>query len=275
MEIINRIFIVSVVAAAAFLCCGCNTNAYDYDYLPVEEEQGDPDGKQEETEKVKEYTISGYEAFETDVKELSSICFNKASDGLYAVSDEGKVYEIGFDGKTKSVLYGKSNHDWEGVEFSGKEILLMDEGESALYKLQDGDISRIAEIKIPDGGEKNKGPEGIMCVKDTVFVGNQCSPTRIVKYCLTAGKVCGYFDVKFVSKYISDLCYDKTDNTMWIVDSKGPAFYHSTLDGKLIATYKIPFVNQAEAIAVDRTKGIVWIGCDTSSKLYRIKLPQS
>ena len=268
MEIINRYLFVSVVAAAACLCCGCNTNAYDYDYK-TEEEQ-----RQEGTGDAEEYTISEYEAFETDVKELSSICFNKASDGFYAVSDEGKVYEIGFDGKTKSVLYSKSNHDWEGVEYDGKEILLMEESESALYKLQSGDISRIAEIIIPDGGEKGKGPEGIMCVKDTVFVGNQCSPTRIVKYCLTTGKACGYFDIKFVSKYISDLYYDKTDNTMWIVDSKGPAFYHSTLEGKLIATYHIPFVDQAEAIALDRAKGIVWVGCDTSSKLYRIKLPK-
>ncbi len=256
----------SVVAVAACLCCDCNTNAYDYDY------QTEDEGRQEGTGDAEEYTVSEYEVFETDVKELSSICFNKASDGLYAVSDEGKVYEIGFDGKTKSMLYDKSNHDWEGVEFSGKEILLMDESESVLYKLQDGATSRIAEIKIPDGGEKGKGPEGIMCVKDTVFVGNQCSPTRIVKYCLTTGKVCGYFDIGFVSKYISDLYYDKTDNTMWIVDSKGPAFYHCSLSGKLIATYNIPFVKQAEAIAIDHTAGIAWIGCDTTSNLYKIKI---
>lgn len=105
---------------------------------------------------------------------------------------------------------------------------------------------------------------------DIAYIGNQGSPTRILKYNIRTSGTAGWFDINFVSKYISDLCFDPVDNTMWIVDSKGPAFYHCSLDGQLIATYNIPFVKQAEAIAVDHAAGIVWIGCDVTSKLYEI-----
>lgn len=249
------------MAAAALLCCGC---LKDNSYTPPEQHEQEQGG-------AKEYTISTYDTFSTGVKELSSICFNASSDGFYAVSDEGKVYELGLDGKTRAVLYDKSGHDWEGVEFNGKDILLLEESESALYRLEGGSVSLISKIDIPGGGVSGKGPEGLMCAKDTVFVANQASPTRIVKH-RPAGTVYGYVDISFVSKYLSDLCYDPIDNTMWIVDSKGPAFYHCTLDGKLIATYNIPFVKQAEAIAIDHKGGIAWIGCDTTSNLYRMKI---
>ena len=254
------------MAAAALLCCGCvEDNAYSASDSGQEQEE-------EQSQTAAVYTISEYQAIATDVEELSGICFNAAADGFYAVGDEGSVYEIGFDGKTRSLLYDKGNHDWEAVETYGSSILLMDESESTLYSLDGGVLKTISVIDIPDGGVSGKGPEGIMCVGDVVYVGNQTSPTRIVRYSLTEKTDKGWFDIKFVKKNISDLFYDKTDNTMWTVDSKGPEFYHSTLDGKLIATYKIPFVDQAEAIAIDHENGTAWIGCDTSSKLYKINI---
>lgn len=255
------------MVAAALLCCGCLGDEPFVSDNPHEEQQDD-----QSRQKAEVYTITEYQILKTEVPELSSICFNAKADGFYAVGDEGGVYELGLDGKTRSVLYTKGNHDWEGVELRGNSILLIDETESVLYSLEGGSLNKISAITIPDGGASGKGPEGIMCVGDVVYVGNQASPTRIVRYSLTEKATKGWFDISFVSKYISDLYYDQTDNTMWIVDSKGPAFYHSTLDGKLLATYKIPFVDQAEAIAIDHKGGIAWIGCDTSSNIYKINI---
>lgn len=254
-----------MAAVAALVCCGCQPDK-KFDDVPSQEEHT------ESGEQPREFTISAYESFQTEVKELSSLCFNQAGDGFYAVGDEGSVYEIGRDGKTRKVLYNKDNHDWEGVERHASGILLMEETESALYRLSSGELTLVAEIPIPGGGASGKGPEGIMCAGDVVYVGNQSQPTRIVKYDLAEGMTVGQFDIKFVKKYISDLFYDPVDKTMWVIDSKGPAFYHCTLEGVLLATYNIPFVDQAEALVIDHTAGIAWVGCDTSAKLYKIPI---
>lgn len=256
----------SVMAAAALLCCGClSDNSYA---APQQEEQ-----EQSESAGAKVYTIKApYATYETEVPELSSICLKPSSDGFFAVGDEGEVFELDLHGRTVSRLREGDGHDWEGVDCRGDDIFLMEESESALYRLSGGNLSEVAKIRIPDGGVSGKGPEGLMIVGDIAYIGNQASPTRIVKYSLEESKTCGYFDIGFVKKYISDLCFDPVDNTMWLVDSKGPAFHHCSLDGKLIATYNIDFVEQAEAIAIDHGSGTVWIGCDVTSKLYEIKV---
>lgn len=262
------------MVAMAFLCCGCLSDAYRIITEETKKESPSEDKPEDnpQTGGVKEYSCTPAGIFGTEVKELSSICFNAAGDGFYAVSDEGNVYEIGLDGKTRKTLYSQANHDWEAVDVIGDNIYLMEETESSLYKMSSGKLTLVSRIEIPGGGASGKGPEGMMCVQDIVYVGNQASPTRIVKYSLKMGKTDGYFDIDFVSKYISDLCYDSVDKTMWLVDSKGPSFYHCTLDGKLIARYNIPFVKQAEAIAIDHAAGIAWIGCDSTSNLYKIKI---
>lgn len=254
------------MAAAVFVCCGCLA---DEAYVDNPEEQ---ERQPEDPVTAKYYTITGYESFSTEVGELSSLCLNQKKDGLYAVGDEGEVFEIGFDGKTRKILMKKGGHDWEGVDCHGSDLLLMEETESTIYKLSGDRISMVAKIDIPGGGASGKGPEGIMCMNSLVYIGNQAQPTRIVKYNMAQNKTEGWFDVKFVSKNISDLCYDPVDNTMWVIDSKGPAFYHCTLEGTLIATYQIPFVEQAEGLAVDHAQGIAWVGCDKTSKLYKIKI---
>ncbi len=260
----SKTICLSVLAAAVFVCCGCLTDKAYFDPSNETEEQG--------SSAAKDYTITGYESYATEVGELSSLCLNQKKDGLYAVGDEGEVLEIGFDGKTRKVLLKKDGHDWEGVDCHGNDIILVEETESSIYKLSGGRLSLVAQIDIPGGGVSGKGPEGIMCVGDTVYVGNQAQPTRIVKYNLAKSGIEGWFDIGFVSKYISDLCYDSVDNTMWVIDSKAPAFYHCTLGGALIATYHIPFVAQAEALAIDRASGIAWVGCDKTSILYRIPI---
>lgn len=268
MEIAKtKIICLSVMAAAVFVCCGCLT-----DKAYVVDSSKETEGQPQIPSTAKDYTVTGYESYATEVGELSSLCLNQKKDGLYAVGDEGDVFEIGFDGKTRKVLMKKGGHDWEGVDCSGNDIILMEETESSIYRFSGDELSLVAKIDVPGGGVSGKGPEGIMCVNDMVYVGNQAQPTRIVKYNMAESQTDGWFDIGFVSKFISDLCYDSVDKTMWVIDSKAPAFYHCTLDGTLIATYHIPFVTQAEALAVDHASGIAWVGCDKTSKLYKIPI---
>lgn len=222
---------------------------------------------------IADYRLTQYSVYQTGVSELSSLCFNLKRDGFYAVSDEGKVFELSLDGSTRSVLYNGNAEDWEGIDTDGKTIYLMEETKSAVYTLSGGKPSKLASITIPDGGAKGKGPEGIMYANGILYVGNQAEPNRIVKYSVAEKKALpGYTDIAFVYKYISDLCYDETDNTMWIIDSKARAFYHSTLDGELLATYHIDFVEQAEALVIDHERSCAWVGCDITAKLYKIPI---
>lgn len=257
------------MAAAALGCCGCLS---DNSYIPFTPDEEDTERK-EQPAAPQTYDISAAAAvYQTKVSELSSICLKSSPDGFYAVSDEGDVFELDMEGKTVSRLYSKGNHDWEGIDCSGTDIYLMEESESALYRLSSGQLTKVAVTRIPGGGVSGRGPEGLMIDGDIAYIGNQESPTRIVRYSLKESKQLSYYDVSFVRDFISDLCLDPVDNTMWIVDSKGEAFYHCSLDGQLIATYNIPFVKQAEAIAVDHANSLVWIGCDVTSKLYKIEI---
>lgn len=249
------------MTALAFLAWGCLED--NEVHIPV----ADP-----EDGKPKEYIISDYKYYNTEVTELSSLCFNNAKDGFYAVSDGGLVFEIGLDGSTRKVLFNDGAYDWEGIDTDGSTIYLMEETKSRLYTLKDGELKEFATVVIPDGGAAGKGPEGIMLAGDIMYVGNQDLPKRVVKFSLKEKKSLGHFDLACVSKFISDLHYDKTDNTMWIMDSKGFQFYHCTIEGELLATYKIPFVQQGEALVIDHERKCAWVGCDISAKLYQIPI---
>ena len=70
---------------------------------------------------------------------------------------------------------------------------------------------------------------------------------------------------------IAGLCYDPEADLLWVTDSEMFKIFLCTTDGELIATYDIPFIENAESICVDRARGCVWVGSDEdSSKIYKI-----
>jgi uncharacterized protein YjiK len=152
------------------------------------------------------------------------------------------------------------------------DIYVVDEAEMTVYQLSAaGDaITEVVKITI-EGAQNNRGLEGITLGRDTLYIVNQGSPTRLFKYCLTS-RTLNYLDITG-SGYLSDICYDETDDTLWIVDSKNREVTRRDRQGKMIGEpLPIPYVDQAEGIVVDREKGLLWIGCDTTSKLYKVKI---
>jgi uncharacterized protein YjiK len=91
-----------------------------------------------------------------------------------------------------------------------------------------------------------------------------------LKYSLSTQSI-AYIDVSFATN-LSDVCYDDTDNTLWIVDSKSKNVFHCNLSAQVISTQPIAYITQAEGIAVDRETGYMWICCDSSSKIYKVKI---
>jgi uncharacterized protein YjiK len=131
-------------------------------------------------------------------------------------------------------------------------------------------ISEITKI-IVDGGISNKGIEGLTYGNDTLYAVNQESPTLLIKYSLKSKKEVSRIQVSFAG-YLSDICFDSSDNTLWICDSQLKKIYHCSLNMQVLGSQSIDFIAKAEALVINRTAKIAWIGCDQTGNLYRVKL---
>lgn len=266
MEIISR-YLGSLLAAAAVVVtlCGCAKAPYRTDPEVPNGGGGGP----------VDVTLTDYREFQTGVTELSGLCFNAVGSGFYAVSDRGGLYEINLEGGTVRELLSSGN-DLEAValDSKGSVIYAVDESTGEILTLS-GDgyktAGLLATVSIPGGGKKNRGPEGMAFHDGKLILANQAEPTVLVDFSIAEKKITAERTVTFAT-YLSDICYDQTDDTLWILDSKGPAVYHCKQDLTLLGTYRIPFVAQAEGLEVDHRRSCLWIGCDTTAKLYKVSI---
>lgn len=214
-----------------------------------------------------------YEEFSTAVLGLSGLCFSKDSSSLLAVSDKYGIYELNLDGTTKRKLDYNGGNDFEAITYNYKSenYVLADETNMTVSTLNsDYTLTQITKITI-DGGISNKGLEGTTYGEDTLYICNQEAPTALIKYDLKSKTEISRKTLSFAG-YLSDICYDRSDKTLWICDSLQKKLYHCTLNGSVIAEQNIDFVAKAEALAIDRKKNIGWIGCDLTGNLYKVKL---
>ncbi|MDR1273525.1 MAG: SdiA-regulated domain-containing protein [Odoribacteraceae bacterium] len=212
-----------------------------------------------------EYEIAG-------LPELSGLCYNRDRSAFLAVSDHGGIYEVGFNGALLRQFPYPEGNDFEGITMNRLtgEVYVVDETRMTVFKLAAAGDAATEVVKITvEGAQSNRGLEGIAHGRDTLYIVNQGSPTRLFKYCLTS-ETLTWLDIAGAT-YLSDICYDETDDTLWIVDSKQCEITHRDRQGQAIGEpWSIPYVAQAEGLVVDREKGFFWVGCDTTSKLYKI-----
>lgn len=202
-------------------------------------------------------------SYKTGVPELSGICFSADSSSFFAVSDRGGLYCIDASGKAR--LLSSTSYDLEGVTVNRKtgKVYLIAEKQSALLKYESGTVSKVADIDIDAEDPSGKGIEGVAWYKDDqLLIANQAEPTRIVRYSLGTGSVQETINISFAS-YLSDICYDSSDNSIWIVDSKSQAVHHCKMDGTLLKTFSQKDLGGGlEALEIDSKKGLLWIGKD-------------
>ena len=215
-----------------------------------------------------------YEEFSTQVVGFSGICFSKDKSSFLVASDKLGIYELNFDGSTKRQLKYSGHNDFEAITINPitGTIYLADETNMTLNQLSEDEqnITEIAKILVVNG-LSNKGIEGLTFGNDTLYAMNQTEPTLLIKYSLAIKKEISRINVSFAT-YLSDVCYDSTDNTLWICDSQQKKIFHCKLNAELIATQSIDFVPKAEALLIDRTANVAWIGCDQTGNLYKVKL---
>ena len=120
------------------------------------------------------------------------------------------------------------------------------------------------------GYRTNSGLEAITWMNDgTLLLGNQAKPRLLIRYS-PDGEILDRTEITEGIVDISDLCYDPVRNALWIPDSELRTINLCTLEGKVIASYPVPFIDNGESLYVDRDRQCIWVGDDTTSKLYKI-----
>lgn len=215
-----------------------------------------------------------YEEFLTEIPGFSGLCFNLNHTGFFAVSDNSGIFEINTNGKTKRKLPYVGTNDFEAITINPANgaLYLADEGKMDIYALSSDEqaISFIAHIVVPNA-VSNKGLEGLSYADNTFFILNQESPKLLIKYSTSNGAEVSRTQINFAES-LSDCFYDNSDHTLWICDSQLHSIFHCTAQGDILASQDISYVPKPEGLVVDNSAHIAWVGCDVTSKLYKIKL---
>ena len=214
-----------------------------------------------------------YTAVDTTVPEVSGLCLRPDGKGLLAASDENGVYAVTWTGATEP-FHVEGRLDCEGVTMDPEtgDVYYVVERKQEVYRLRAPEYSEPELLTvIKDVGYRtNSGLEAITWMGDgTLLLGNQANPRLLIRYSPSEG-IIGRTEITEGVEDISDLCYDPVRNALWIADSEMRTIHLCTLEGKVIATYPVPFIDNGEGLYVDRLHQCIWVGDDTTSKLYKI-----
>lgn len=216
--------------------------------------------------------MGDYTEYEVDIKELSGLCLSLDGSSLIACGDKGVVKSLSFDGEAKEIW--KYASDMEGITInpSNGDMYLAIEGKQEVHILKAPAYDeQTALFTIQDAsGYDNNGLEAVEYYKDDiVFVGSQ-QGANLWQYRLD-GTMISRISLSAFASEVAGLCYDEEADCIWVTDSKKSQMFTCTVDGELIATYDLPFVDNAESICIDRANNCVWVGSDEdNTKLYRI-----
>lgn len=221
--------------------------------------------------------MGGYQVINTLVEELSGLCMTPDSTALWAVGDEGALCKVSFSGKVTPVLSSWLDLEAITIDPSSGDLYLAVEGDQMVCRVAAPDYNKIDTLfYIQEALERdfdNNGLEGISFFKDSLlFVGSQ--EDALLWTCKLDGTIVSRISLRGETPLIEEvagLCYDPVKNWLWVTDSDACKLFIFSADNfDLLATYDIPFIDNAESICVDRTHNTVWVGSDEDSpKLYK------
>ena len=212
------------------------------------------------------------EEVSTKVPEVSGLCLAPDGQGLLAASDENGVYYVTLAGDTRP-FYTERRMDCEGVTIDPdtRDVYYIVERKQEVRRLKGPDYNESELLVTIDevGKGTNSGLEGISWYKDGIlFVGNQMHPTMLFQYSLTDG-IIKRTEITGTTE-IAALCYDPDRDVLWIADSEQHNINLCTTDGNVLMTYPVPFIDNGESLYVDHVNDCIWVGDDTTSKIYKI-----
>ena len=211
--------------------------------------------------------------FDVDVEEISGICLNADKTALLTCGDQGVIKQISFTGEVKDILYYYADMEGVTLDPATGDMYIAAEWDQGVLKLDAPDYQtctmQFHVQEAIDDEYRNSGLEGITYYKDDIFfIGSQWG-SNLWQY-KKDGTLLSKITLSDFADEIAGLCYDPEADWLWVIDSNLVKIYICTVDGKLLATYDLGEVENAESICVDRERNCVWVGSDEDSpKLYK------
>lgn len=219
--------------------------------------------------------MGDYEVFDVEVEELSGLCMNHEGDMLVSCGDQGVVKYITFDGKTAE--FHRQFADMEGITIdpANGDLYLALEWDQEVHRMK-APLYDTLERMFPvqeaiDSNYRNGGLEAVEYYKDDIlFVGSQ-ENAYLWQYRFD-GTMISKISLQDFTTEVAGLHYDAEADWLWVVDSNQQKIFICQVDGTLVTSYDVPFIENAESICVDRSRSCVWVGSDEDSpKLYRFE----
>ena len=221
--------------------------------------------------------MGSYQKLKVSLEELSGLCMNQDTTGFWSVSDQGDLCQVSFTGAVTRVI--RSNLDMEGITIdpASGDLYLAIEGDQMVCHVAAPDYKVLDTLfYVQEALERdfdNNGLEGIAWYKDgLLFVGSQEDAlVWIYKTDGTLVRRIRLTDETSLIKEVAGLFYDAQKDWLWVTDSDaGKFFIFKVGEFDLLTAYDVSFIDNAEAICVDRTHNCVWIGSDEDTPLlYR------
>ena len=213
------------------------------------------------------------EVFDVDVEEISGICLNADRTALLAIGDQGVVKQISFDGEVTDVLSYYADMEDVTLDPNTGDMYIASEWDQSVLKLDAPDYQVCTTLfyvqEAIDDNYRNSGLEGISYYKDDIFFVGSQEHANLWQY-RKDGTMISKISLSEFADEIAGLCYDPVADWLWVIDSNFVKIYICTVDGKLLATYDLEDIENAESICVDRERNCVWVGSDEDEpKLYK------
>lgn len=271
MKNILELLLASLICASA--CSASDTTPEFKDKVAADE--GD-----NKTENVTGMPVMGsYTKYNINVEEVSGLCLNADKTALLACGDQGVLKEINPDNMNVKTIWTR-DADLEGITLDPRNnnLYLGIEYSQKVYQLDAPDYQKHSSIiyvqEAIDKEYNNSGVEGIAYYKDDmVFIGTQWGANLWI-YKLD-GTMVSKTSLSNFADEVAGLDYDPVEGWLWVIDSNYKKIYlcdvvEKPFSVKLLATYDVSFISNAESICVDRDRNCVWVGSDESSpKLYK------
>ena len=222
--------------------------------------------------------MGGYSTISTTgIQGFSGICLAPDGSGFIAASDRGGVYRVSFTGEATHLYVeneGLSGLDCEGVTLdpaTGDIYFVLERNKQQVCRLRAPEYSEYEVLATIDEGSFNSGLEAITWMGDgTLMVGNQANPCLLLRVSATNGSILSRTQITEGITDVSDLCYDSVRNALWIADSETKTINLCDLQGKVLKSYSMSFVDNGEGLYVDRERQCIWVSDDTTAQIYKI-----
>ena len=217
--------------------------------------------------------MGNYSEINTTCEEPSGLCLAPDGNGFLVASDANGIYHVTWTGATAGFHNGKFDCEGVTIDPKTKDVYYIIENKQEVHRLVAPDYKKDELIcVISDVGlGTNDGLEGITWYKDrTLLIGNQKKPVVLIKYSLDKGEISRRDLSSGPLKEIADLCYDPVRNVLWIADSKSRTINLCNLNGDLLQSYSVSFIDNGEGVYVDHAHSCIWVSDDTTSKIYKI-----